>query len=612
MRKILQSASQELFLACAIFAVVLAVYTATLAPSIGIGDSGEFATAASVLGVAHPPGFPLYVLLGKLFTFLPFGSVAWRVNFMSAFFGALGVVFIALILFRLTRSHVIAAACALLLAFSEIYWSQSVEAEVYTLNAFFVALLVYLLLHFTRSRSLTTLSWFSFLYGLSIANHTMVALFAPVFLIYIFWIYPRLLRQPLRWLQQLVLFAGGLTPYLWLMIRSLQFPLLNWKPMLSFQDLLAHIGRLHYGDLAPQTALYQKLGLVVSFILELGNQFFYSTVLLAVIGFGYLFFKKKPLAFLTLGILLCNSVLIIYLRAFGWGPGIHYAYRFYYIPAYLVVIIWLGITLRYLLEVLHQLLSARPQLWRLVRLAFFATVLSLPINFLVFNYRVVDKSDFWFVDDYARALLESFAPNSAYYMAYDGTLQADTEIFSIMYLRMVEGVRPDIRVFNEQNTFYHESAFYYMPDYERLNFDGRREVFLDLLMSKDRPFSVYTNFPVHTKVAKNGYYSLSNGIVNQVYDSLENAQAAAPTGTPPALRNLEALHASGDFLINSLLAHYHFNLAAYYLTRGQRDKMIAEVVAGVQISNAPASPEYANFQQYRADWLGIDESPQNL
>ena len=80
------------------FAIILAVYLFTLCPSIYLEDSAEYVTVAATLGIPHPPGYPLYVLLGKLFTFIPLGSLAWRVNLMSAFFGALTCAFFFLIM----------------------------------------------------------------------------------------------------------------------------------------------------------------------------------------------------------------------------------------------------------------------------------------------------------------------------------------------------------------------------------------------------------------------------------------------------------------------------------------------------------------------------------
>src|SRR4030081_2819213 len=93
------SASEKAALIGAIlmFVITLVVYGATLAPTVTFVDSGELIVAAKYLGVAHPPGTPLYVLLAHLFTLLPFGNVAARVNFASALFAALAASVMALL-----------------------------------------------------------------------------------------------------------------------------------------------------------------------------------------------------------------------------------------------------------------------------------------------------------------------------------------------------------------------------------------------------------------------------------------------------------------------------------------------------------------------------------
>ncbi|MDY7041189.1 MAG: DUF2723 domain-containing protein, partial [Chloroflexota bacterium] len=117
-----------------------ALYLRTLSPTIGQADSFEFQVVAYTLGVAHPTGYPLYILLGKLFTLLPVGDVAYRVNLTSPIFASLAVTFLYLFVHRLMRSRWAALCAALTFAFARTLWSQAAIAEVYTLNAFFVAL----------------------------------------------------------------------------------------------------------------------------------------------------------------------------------------------------------------------------------------------------------------------------------------------------------------------------------------------------------------------------------------------------------------------------------------------------------------------------------------
>jgi tetratricopeptide (TPR) repeat protein len=126
---------------------VAAVYMITLAPTVPFWDAGEFIACSYILGIPHPPGTPLYVLLGRVVTLIPWATVAQRINAMSALPSALTVALTYLCgvkLIRLTQggertrqseviAHVGAATGALLLAFSDNFWENSIEAEVYSL-----------------------------------------------------------------------------------------------------------------------------------------------------------------------------------------------------------------------------------------------------------------------------------------------------------------------------------------------------------------------------------------------------------------------------------------------------------------------------------------------
>jgi len=202
------------FLAAAIWLVSMALYMRTLAPSILPADSGEFQFASYVLGLVHPTGYPLYLLLGRLFALLPFGDVAYRLNLMSAFWGASAVCVVYLLGLEIWGSaltltfsqrerefrsspwkregrgegwiaaHLAALAAAGLFAVSDTFWSQAVIAEVYTLNAFFAALALLLLLQWARGRR--SLLPLAFVFGLSLTHHRTMVLLVPAFLA--FWL----------------------------------------------------------------------------------------------------------------------------------------------------------------------------------------------------------------------------------------------------------------------------------------------------------------------------------------------------------------------------------------------------------------------------------------
>ena len=207
----------------------LGVYILTLAPTVSGEDSGELIAAAHTLGIPHPTGYPLWCLLGKLFiTIIPFGGVAWRVNFMSAVFGAATVSLVFILIRRLTRDPIAALAGALAFGFSWEFWEQAVIAEVYTLNAFFVALCLLLLLAWQEKRRTWHLLAFALAYGLSLCNHSTMFLLGPLFLAFMLWVDRGLWRRPALWAGMGVLVALGLCLYAYLPLRSRADPAIDW------------------------------------------------------------------------------------------------------------------------------------------------------------------------------------------------------------------------------------------------------------------------------------------------------------------------------------------------------------------------------------------------
>lgn len=106
-----------------IFALALAVYNATLTPSLSYqsADGNELATVCYTLGLAHSTGYPLYTCFGKLFTFIPVGDIAHRTNLMSAVLGAAAVALLCLIMLTITNRRLPSAFTALLFAFSDTF-----------------------------------------------------------------------------------------------------------------------------------------------------------------------------------------------------------------------------------------------------------------------------------------------------------------------------------------------------------------------------------------------------------------------------------------------------------------------------------------------------------
>lgn len=183
----------QVLIAAGVFVLTLAVYAATLNSTTPFWDSGEFITTSHIVGVPHQPGTPLYVLMGRVFDVILSGQpditqpslrTAWAVNFMSAFFSALAVTFVYLLVWELARradpdsgwlAHAGGVVGALFLAFSETFWANAIEAEVYGLAAFVLALLAWLAVrwydHRTQEGSNLLLLLMIYVLGLGVGFH---------------------------------------------------------------------------------------------------------------------------------------------------------------------------------------------------------------------------------------------------------------------------------------------------------------------------------------------------------------------------------------------------------------------------------------------------------
>jgi len=188
----------NVLVAAALFLLTFVVYAATASRTISFWDCGEFTATAYGLGIPHQPGTPLYVLVGHVFTLLPLGlPIAYKLNLMSAFFGALAVAFTYLTAVRLQEGwqeervdpsprwliQAAAAAGAGFLALSTTFWNNSIEAEVYALASFVLAMTGYMMVRWYEQRRTHAAAAFYllvvYMMGLSVGFHLGSVLVYP-------------------------------------------------------------------------------------------------------------------------------------------------------------------------------------------------------------------------------------------------------------------------------------------------------------------------------------------------------------------------------------------------------------------------------------------------
>lgn len=162
-----------------------ALYVRTLAPSLLYGDSAEFQTIAYTLGIGHPTGYPVYILLAKVFTLIPAGDIAYRVNLFSAFCAALTVMLVYLILRKLGGICIPALYGSLALALVPLFWKHASIAEIYAPSAACLAFILFAVLHWKETNHPRWLFAAGFMSSLSLGIHATVALAAPAIMIYL-------------------------------------------------------------------------------------------------------------------------------------------------------------------------------------------------------------------------------------------------------------------------------------------------------------------------------------------------------------------------------------------------------------------------------------------
>jgi hypothetical protein len=453
------SVSYSLVAAIVLVFVVLLLYLRTLGPTVGQADTFEFQVVAPTLGIAHPTGYPLYILSGKIFSLLPFGSVAWRINLTSAVFGVGAVAVLYLLIYWLTRRALLALIAALALAFSRVFWSQAVVAEVYTLHNMLLAAVLFLLVMGVSNRWLQAgteeqtqrepisadavhrLKWklsplylLALLLGLGLANHLTTVLLLPAVLITLLLARPRLnLRE---WLVIVGLFLLGVVLYGYIYVR---WPMLHDGVWMSPGAFWRYISGQQFGGALrldawrTDSTRYE----IVSRLLR--EPFGWPGLALGAIGLIWLGVRNWRVAIIT-------AVTFI---AFAWYALSYYVpdVSVFLLPAHLVLALWLGVGMVAVLAVLGYLTRRLGWLDDGVSLSRFrdwgsAAAISLfallPLWLLWSNFPYVDQSDQR--DDYNWGDRVLALP-----LARDAAILADSvRISPLYYLQRIEGRRPDL------------------------------------------------------------------------------------------------------------------------------------------------------------------------
>ena len=295
--------------------IPLVIYLSFLSPSIGAGDSGELVSSAYTLGIPHPPGYPFYMILGRVFSLLFPSNPAIGMNLLSALFAIGAVLLLFQILLDKGFKGAISFIPALLLSLHPLLLKNATISEVYTLTAFFF-LLELLLLKRERYQLL------SFIVGLSFLIHPLLWI-VGTYLLY------RIIKKDYRYLLYSLI---GFSIILYLPIRSIADPLIDWGNPESPGRLLAHFLRLEYyrGVFVPFSLSVVSGELLIYFKILIRD----ANFLLILIPFAFI---KEEREYLLL--LLIYSFPLALLLHFEPGRLNLEANRIFFLPQIILILI---------------------------------------------------------------------------------------------------------------------------------------------------------------------------------------------------------------------------------------------------------------------------------
>ena len=416
-----------------VFGLTGLVYWLTLSPTINSFDSAELITGAYSLGIVHAPGYPLYLLIANLAAHLPWGEIPVNVNLLSAIFSSLATTVIFYASWRLSGSIWSSALAALLMAFSRLFWSQAVIAEVYALNAFLIACIVLAAVIWHERPTRRTLIWLAVLVGLSLAHHPSAMLLLPGLAALVL-LGSR--EAQLTWRKAWPVLPAMIAPlllYLYLPLRSLASPSLDYVGdyfdvnLASIEGLLWMVsGRMFAHELFGRSII-EGMSQLILLNRQLWLNLLGGGLVLAL--YGLISLRRR----IGLAIFFGGSAALIVIF-FAFYNVVDSALMIHPVLVLLAPPLAVGAN-RFTTRVLRlTVLRNTAKIWILAFLT--AILVSLVISA---NWRFADRSDDYSAYEFAQKVMEVVEPNAL-------VLAQWTSATPLEYAQIVEGRRPDVEI----------------------------------------------------------------------------------------------------------------------------------------------------------------------
>jgi len=425
------------------------LYLRTLAPDVVDADGGEFQFAAWNFSFVHPTGYPLYLILGGIFQHLvPFGNPAYRLNLFTAITAAFAVGAFYLAAKELMQHRGAAMVAAVSFALARTFWYDASAAETYDLNAFFIALLLYIALRWQVEPTTKKFAAFCFVYSFALTHHRTIILWLPAFALFfviVVWDKLRGFKFQVSRSAFMLLAFSFLLPlllYLYIPLRAPASPYATLS-IASGRDLVLYdnsltgfinyfLGRVFQSEIGWDAVSVARLVSIPQLLLD---QFGVAEVALGVLGFVAMVWRGREAWARWLLLFLGFVATVLFASVYHIGDIFHY-----YIPAHLVWAMWMGVGLTASINWLVRRLTAdHRQLFTACFTCFLLTTFLLLGFQLVSNFPFADRSGETMEREQWSRVLSAPIPQNAILISDNRD-----EMMPMWYMQYVENVRRDV------------------------------------------------------------------------------------------------------------------------------------------------------------------------
>ncbi len=435
------------------FILPFAVYMATLAPSVTFFDSGEFLTATATLGSAHSPGYPLFLMYAKPFTWLPCGNIAFRINVATAVSSSLACMMVYILTTSLLKKETLLSderfnlivvklaglAAAISFSVTPRLWLQSNHDKPYPLLAFISAIIFYLLLQWQEQyregdERPSFIYVCTFLAGLSMAVHQTIVLLLPAWFLMIVLTDWRMITR----IKEIILTTAfallGFSVHLYLPLRALSNPLLNWGDSKTIDHFLWHFLRKGYPSEAPLRSAALLWAQIRAF--NVPREFTWLGAALTLLGLFYLWSRYRTVV--VAYIVTAAAFLLVIAGYFNTPMEVIFLTEEFFTPLYLLTAVMIGVGLFSLLGFAIHKAQLPERIGARVYAVVAVLFLTLPTALCAVNYFENDQHNNYIAFDYASNSLRSL-PQDAIMFTW-----GDSGAFPLWYLQGVERMREDV------------------------------------------------------------------------------------------------------------------------------------------------------------------------